>query len=140
MNITPITLSILVLLLSLSLSFHGVSGTRKAKKPHLDKQLGQVRVLLLAPGYPWQFGAYQNQQALLGVELLRRGFDVYWNSAFRQLGGSTKAYTSPLDVIKADDTTHKPPTPKGKQLKRAKLFTYIGVPLPPAYQSLGRGE
>jgi hypothetical protein len=118
------------------------NGKRKRSKTSVvtkDKELGQVRVLLLASGYPWQYGPYQNQQALLGVELVNRGFDVYWNSAFRQLGGVTKVHT-PLEVIKSDDQINKPPTPQGKQLERANLFSYIGVLLPPAFQKLGRGK
>ena len=135
------TNSIALLCCLLCICFLGAAGKRKrsSRQPLHDKELGQVRVLLLSPGYPWQYGAYQNQQALLGVELVSRGFDVYWNSAYRQLGGSTKAHT-PLSAIKADEQSNKPPTPQGKQLQRANLFSYIGVTLPPAFQKLGRGN
>ena len=146
----PRTLILVCCLLCLAtVFFPNVEGKRKRSSSSVSKQnkhnnyakkgsLGQVRVLLLAPGYPWQFGAYQNQQALLGVELVNRGFDVYWNSAFRQLGGATGVHT-PEGTIHADELPNKPPMPQGKQLERANLFSFIGVPLPPAYQTLGRG-
>ena len=41
----------------------------------LETEKAAPRVLLLAPAFPWNFGPYQNQQALLGVELTRRAND-----------------------------------------------------------------
>ena len=108
------------------------------KRPNKNS-FGQIRVLLVSPGYPWQFGAYQSQQLLLGEELLNRGYDVYWNSAFRQTNGIRDSF-SVEGVVKVEtNVDNKPKLPKGKLLKRAKQFTYIGVPLPPAFQNLGRG-
>lgn len=106
------------------------------KKNNNKKKTDLSRVLLLTPAFPWQFGPYQQQQRLLGEQLVSRNVQVFWNAAFRPLPSSRKY--SPVEAVRACGP-NPPPMPTGKDLKIAEKFTYLGVQLPKEFQGLGRG-
>lgn len=99
---------------------------------------GPMRLLLIAPSWPWVFGPYQNQQAQLGEGLTAIGHEVFWNAAFRPGLEPYRLYTA-LEASAASATAGGEARVVDEAIERASKFTYITVPLPAAYQNRGRG-
>ena len=57
-----------------------------------------LRVCLVVPGVPWQFGAYQRQQYLLSVGLDKLGHKISWMSMNHETAEYASAVKMPINV------------------------------------------
>ena len=133
-------------LLSPSLAVAAVSGVAPSNPPSacVDGGDGKLRVLLIAPAWPWGFGAYQSQLSTLGKALVDLGHAVVWNAAFRPgvLPDPDRVYTFSEASLLAAGGDGRLPTesaPSAATDARSSRFGFIDVPLPEAYWGRGNG-
>ena len=130
-------------LLSPSLAVSAASGVTHSTPPSACGE-GKLRVLLIAPAWPWGFGAYQSQLSTLGAALVDLGHAVVWNAAFRPgvLPDPDRVYTFSEASLLAAGGDGRLPTesaPSAATDARSSRFGFIDVPLPEAYWGRGNG-